>query len=94
MAVERAAINAPIQGTAADIMKIAMIRLHQRLRTDDLHARMLLQVHDELVLEVPPDEVETVAALVRDVMEHAYTLDVPLKADVETGPNWYNLSPA
>ncbi|MCB0157540.1 MAG: hypothetical protein KDD83_05380, partial [Caldilineaceae bacterium] len=94
MAVERAAINAPIQGTAADIMKIAMIRLHQRLRTDDLHARMLLQVHDELVLEVPPDEVETVAALVRDVMEHAYTLDVPLKADVETGPNWYNLTPA
>ena len=55
---------------------------------------MLLQVHDELVLEVPPEEVETVAALVRDVMEHAYTLDVPLKADVETGPNWYNLTPA
>ncbi|MCB0074177.1 MAG: DNA polymerase I, partial [Caldilineaceae bacterium] len=94
MAVERAAINAPIQGTAADIMKIAMIRLHERLRTDGLHARMLLQVHDELVLEVPPEEVETVAALVRDVMEHAYTLDVPLKADVETGPNWYNLTPA
>ncbi|MEZ4611643.1 MAG: DNA polymerase, partial [Caldilineaceae bacterium] len=69
MAVERAAINAPIQGTAADIMKIAMIRLHERLRTDGLHARMLLQVHDELVLEVPPEEVETVAALVRDVME-------------------------
>lgn len=94
MAVERAAINAPIQGSAADIMKIAMLRLHGRLRSGGLRARMLLQVHDELVLEVPPDEVETVVDLVRDVMEHAYTLDVPLKVDVETGPNWYNLSPA
>lgn len=92
-AVERAAINAPIQGTAADIMKIAMIRLHGQLRDLRYRARMLLQVHDELVLEVPEDEVEVTAALVRDTMSSAYTLAVPLKVDVEAGPNWYDLEP-
>jgi DNA polymerase-1 len=90
-AVERAAINAPIQGTAADIMKIAMIRLHERLRTGGFQARMLLQVHDELVLEAPAEEVAAVAELTRDVMQSAYTLAVPLKVDVEAGPNWRDL---
>jgi DNA polymerase-1 len=92
-AVERAAINAPIQGTAADIMKIAMARLHQRLQEDGFQARMLLQVHDELVLEAPEGEVTAVNALVCDVMETAYQLSVPLKVDVEAGPNWYNQEP-
>jgi len=90
-AVERAAINAPIQGTAADIMKIAMIRLHERLRTGGFQARMLLQVHDELVLEAPAEEVAAVAELTREVMQSAYTLAVPLKVDVEAGPNWRDL---
>ncbi len=94
MALERQAINAPIQGAAADIMKIAMIRLHAALREQNLKSRMLLQVHDELVLEVPLDERDRVVALVRDVMSSAYTLDVPLKVDVEVGPNWYDLEPA
>lgn len=91
-AVERAAINAPIQGTAADIMKIAMIRLHARLRAGAYRTRLLLQVHDELVLETPPEEQDAVVALVRDTMSHAYDLVAPLKVDVEVGPNWRDLT--
>ncbi len=90
-AIERAAINAPIQGSAADIIKIAMIQLHRRLQEEGHQARMLLQVHDELVLELPEAEREPVAALVREVMEGAYDLDVPLKVDVEIGPNWLDM---
>jgi DNA polymerase-1 len=89
--VERQAINAPIQGTAADIMKIAMVRLHERLRSGGFAARMLLQVHDELVLECPQQELDDVVALVRDTMQGAYTLRVPLKVDVETGINWRDM---
>jgi DNA polymerase-1 len=88
---ERAAINHPIQGTAADIIKIAMVRLHAALREQGLASRMLLQVHDELVLEVPDDELKAAAALVRQVMEGAYTLDAGLTVDVEVGPNWYEM---
>ena len=94
LSVERAAVNAPIQGTAADIMKIAMIRLHERLVREELQTRMLLQVHDELVIEVPHEERDQVVHLVREVMEAAYQLVVPLKVDVEIGPNWYDLEPA
>lgn len=90
-AVERQAINAPIQGAAADIMKIAMIELHTRLKEGGFRARMLLQVHDELVLETPPEEMDAVATLVRTTMESAYPMDVPLKVDVEIGPNWRDL---
>lgn len=82
------AINHPIQGTAADIIKIAMIRLHDELQSRDLSSKMILQVHDELVLEVPDSEAEPVTQLVRSVMESAYTLDVPLKVDVKTGSHW------
>ncbi|MBE2235848.1 MAG: DNA polymerase I [Anaerolinea sp.] len=88
---ERAAINHPIQGTAADIIKIAMVRLHAALAERGLKSRMLLQVHDELVLEVPDDELAAAAALVRQVMEGAYTLDAGLTVDVEAGPNWFEL---
>ena len=90
-AIERAAINAPIQGSAADIMKIAMVRLHDELQKRKLATRMLLQVHDEIVLEVPKEEEVEAAQLIRTVMESAYALDVPLKVDVEAGPNWYDL---
>ena len=92
-AAERAAINHPIQGTAADIIKIAMARLFQALREGVYRARMTLQVHDELVLEVPDDELLAVARLVKQTMEDAYQLDAPLKVDLEAGPNWYELSP-
>jgi DNA polymerase-1 len=85
---ERMAINAPIQGTAADIIKIAMIRLHRALQERRLKARMTLQVHDELVIEAPDGEVATVARLVRQVMEGAFELRAPLKADIKVGHNW------
>ncbi|TMG35598.1 MAG: DNA polymerase I [Chloroflexi bacterium] len=87
-AAERMAINMPIQGTAADIMKIAMSRVHRALHESDLHARVLLQVHDELVAEVPRLEVERMARLLGDEMSAAYRLDVPLVVDVRAGPNW------
>jgi len=87
-AAERMAINMPIQGTAADIMKIAMSRVHRALHDSDLHARVLLQVHDELVAEVPRLEVERMARLLSEEMSAAYELDVPLVVDVRVGPNW------
>jgi len=93
-AAERQAINAPIQGTAADILKIAMIRLDKGLRSAGYRARMVLQVHDEVVLEVPKDEIDAVLALTRETMENAYALSVPLKVDVEVGENWLDMQPA
>ena len=85
---ERTAANSPIQGSAADLIKIAMIRIHARLQAERLSARMLLQVHDELVFEVPGPELDVVTALVRAEMEGAATLSVPLVVDVGTGKNW------
>ena len=85
---EREAINAPIQGTAADIMKLAMLRLPPTLREAGLAARMLLQVHDELVLEVPKSELDQTVALARQVMENAYKLNVPLSTEARYGPDW------
>jgi len=85
---EREAINAPVQGTAADIMKIAMLRLPQAMRQAGLTARMLLQVHDELVLECKGEELSATAAVVKQVMENAYELTVPLKTEARSGVNW------
>jgi len=85
---ERQAINMPIQGTAADMIKIAMIRLDRSVREKGLKSRMLLQVHDELVCEVPRDEEKKMAALVTDEMQNAMTLSVPVRVDVGTGKNW------
>ena len=87
------AINMPIQGTAADIMKIAMIRLRERLRREGSAARLLLQVHDELVLEVPREEVATLVPLVREAMATAMPLDVPLDVDVKVGDDWERMTP-
>lgn len=87
-AAEREAINHPMQGSAADIMKMAMINLHRALREAGLETRMLLQVHDELLLEAPEREVDRAVKLVREVMEGAYPLDPPLKVDVGVGRNW------
>jgi DNA polymerase-1 len=85
---ERTAVNTPLQGTAADLIKLAMIQIHQALRQKRLRAKMLLQVHDELVFEVPPEEAERVQGLVRSIMEGVYELKVPLKVDVKMGSNW------
>jgi DNA polymerase-1 len=90
---ERMAINMPIQGTAADIQKIAMIRVAERLAVDGLRARLLLSVHDELLFEVPSDEVEPLAALVRETMEAALPLSVPLVVDVKVGDDWESMTP-
>jgi DNA polymerase-1 len=87
---ERTAMNTPIQGTAADIIKLAMVRMQERLAEEQLASRMLLQVHDELVFEVPENELETMQELVREVMENALALDVPLKVDVHYGRTWYD----
>ncbi len=85
---EREAINAPIQGTAADIMKIAMLRIPPALKKASLNAQLLLQVHDELVLEVPQKELERTAKVVQEVMGSAYPLDIPLSTEARTGLNW------
>ncbi|MFQ5858002.1 MAG: DNA polymerase I [Anaerolineae bacterium] len=93
-AAYREAINAPIQGTQADIIKLAMIRLHDALqvrRPDGRGARMLLQVHDELLLEVPQDDIDATVPLVRDTMRGAFQLDVPIKVDMKVGPNWRDM---
>lgn len=87
---ERTAINTPIQGTAADIIKIAMIEMKKRLDEADLKATMLLQVHDELVFEVPQDELAELDKLVKEVMENAVALHVPLITDSSYGPTWYD----
>lgn len=86
---ERTAINSPIQGSAADILKIAMIELNRRLEEEKLEATMLLQVHDELVFEVPESELETLDRLVKEVMESAVSLSVPLVTDSSWGKTWY-----
>lgn len=90
---EREAINAPVQGTAADIMKIAMLNTPPALKKAGLHGRMLLQVHDELVLECPEAEVFQTAAVVQKVMEDAYNLDVPLSTEARVGLNWGEMTP-
>ena len=90
---ERMAINMPIQGTAADIQKIAMIRTADRLAAEGLRARLLLTVHDELLFEVPRDEVDRLAAVVRETMEAALPLSVPLVVDVKVGDNWESMTP-
>ncbi len=90
---EREAINAPIQGTAADIMKIAMLAIPPALGKAGLSARMLLQVHDELVFECPQEEAEETSALVRRIMESAFRLKVPLSTEAKAGSDWYEMSP-
>ena len=87
-AAERNAVNAPIQGSAADIIKIAMINIHKRLETGDWKAKMLLQVHDELVFDVPRTETESLSAMVKEEMENAFVMDVPLVVDLGIGENW------
>jgi DNA polymerase-1 len=87
-AAERMAMNAPVQGSASDMIKIAMVRVHEALAARGLRARMLLQVHDELLFEAPPDEVPAVEALAREIMAGALPLRVPIVVDVKSGKDW------
>ena len=86
---ERAAMNTPVQGTAADIIKLAMVRVHDALKKEGLQARLILQVHDELLIEAPREEEETVCRILRECMEQVYQLSVPLVAEVKTGQSWF-----
>ena len=87
---ERTAMNTPIQGSAADIIKLAMIQMSERLKKEKLQAKLLLQVHDELIFEAPEEEIEMLKKIVPEVMEQAIQLDVPLKVDYAFGPTWYD----
>ncbi|MFZ5627337.1 MAG: DNA polymerase, partial [Bacillota bacterium] len=89
---ERTAVNTPIQGTAADIMKVAMLKADAALQKAGLKARMLLQVHDELIFDVPAEEVREVARVLREAMDTAVQLTVPLEVEVKAGDNWYDMS--
>ncbi|MGZ6216586.1 MAG: DNA polymerase I [Vulcanimicrobiaceae bacterium] len=91
-AAEREATNAPLQGSAADLMKLAMVRIDKRLSSMPERARMLLQIHDELIFEVNRADLKEVAQIVRDEMEHAIELSVPLEVTVKTGSNWYDVA--
>ena len=85
---ERVALNMPIQGSAADIIKLAMVRVFERLKKEGLQARLIMQVHDELIVECPAGEVEAVKSLLAEEMEGVYQLTVPLTADAHSGENW------
>jgi len=87
-AAERMAINAPVQGSSADIIKIAMINLHREMEKRNLKSKMLLQIHDELLFEVPEGEVEEMKSLVSEIMPHAFELRVPVNIDIKLGKNW------
>ena len=88
---ERIAINSPIQGTAADIIKLAMINIQKVMKEKNLKSKMILQVHDELIFDVDPSELEEMKTLVRFYMENAVNLSVPLKVEMGTGDNWFDL---
>jgi DNA polymerase-1 len=90
---ERTAVNTVIQGSAADLIKLAMIAIHRRLRDESLSARMILQIHDELVFETPPQEIDALARMVQDEMRSVLELRVPLKVDVKWGDNWAECEP-
>jgi DNA polymerase-1 len=91
-AAERMAINMPVQGTSADIIKLAMIHIYREMKQGNLKSKMILQVHDELVFEVPPEEMDTMKSLVVKLMQHSMKLSVPLKIDVKTGRNWGDMN--
>lgn len=88
---ERIAMNSPIQGTAADIIKLAMVNYYESDQKDKFNAELLLQIHDELVFDIPKREVDDFVVFIKDIMEHALEMEVPLKAEYEYGPNWYTM---
>jgi DNA polymerase-1 len=90
---ERTAVNTPIQGSAADVIKVAMIAISERLTKAGLETRMTLQVHDELVFDVPKDELKEACKIVKDGMENVIGLKVPVEAHIEVGENWLDQKP-
>ncbi len=90
---ERTAINTVVQGSAADLIKLAMLSIHNRLRRDKFAARMLVQIHDELIFEAPTEEIDKLGKLVEEEMAGVLALDVPLKVDLKSGDNWADCEP-
>ena len=90
---ERQAINTPVQGSAADLMKLAMIKVQEQIEARAWSSRMLITVHDELVFDVDPAEQDELIAMVRETMEHTIELAVPVKIDMKSGPNWLDMDP-
>ena len=88
---ERTAINTPIQGSAADIIKLAMVKIYKRLQDEGLISKLILQVHDELIFEIPPSEEQIMRQLVTEEMEGVMQLKVPLKVDLDVGESWYDV---
>src|SRR5690606_22652265 len=86
---ERVAMNTPIQGSAADIIKVAMVKVYKELKRRNLKSKLILQVHDELIIQAHRDEVDLVVNIVKDIMENSVKLDIPLKVDLKVGENWY-----
>ena len=86
---DRMALNTPIQGTSADILKLAMIKIDKLLKENNYKTKMLLQVHDELIFDVPEDELNEIIKLINDKMKNIYKLSVPLKVEINYGKNWY-----
>ena len=82
-------MNTPIQGSAADIIKLAMIKVYERLKIEKVNAKLILQIHDELIVECEESEKETVKKILKNSMENVYKLDLPLKVDICEGRNWY-----
>ena len=89
-AEERALINMPIQGTAAELIKLAMINIQNKIISENYNAKMILQIHDELIFEVPKNEIENFSKLVKFEMENAMELSIPLKVEYNFGPSWYD----
>jgi len=89
---QRAAMNAPIQGTAADIMKLAMVKVYELLKSQNLEKTMILQVHDELIFDMPADKINLIQEPIRKTMEEVVELSVPLRVDIKKGPDWYNMN--
>ncbi len=87
---ERVAMNTPIQGTAADLIKMAMIKVSERLKSAGMKSQLILQIHDELIIEAPEEEKDKAAEILREEMENAYQFDVPVIADIHTGKTWYD----
>jgi DNA polymerase-1 len=90
---ERQAVNTPIQGTASDLIKLAMVDIHKESSVKKLKSKMILQIHDELLFDVVPDETQELVGLIKDRMEHALKLDVPVKVDIKKGKNWLEMEP-
>jgi len=88
---QRQAVNTPIQGSASDLIKLAMVKIYEQIKKKNLKARMTIQVHDELVFDLPKQELDEVVILVKDKMENVLKLDVPIKVDVKKGKNWLEM---